>query len=707
MTSLPSNGDYVQALQHPNACFCDQELKTGTVQSTSLGMPKAISGNFASVFSITSSSGKRYAVKCFTRDVPGQNERYEAIHSALASLARPWQVGFEFIAQGVMVEGRWYPILRMEWVEDSRTLIPWLESNLGHPDRILDVAGQFARCIEDLQGEGIAHGDLQHGNLLIDSNSKLRVIDYDGMFVPSIQHLGSNELGLANYQHPGRTSSDFGPYLDRFSAWLIYGSLLSLAAHPGLWWTFRQAGDEKLLLGKEDFVPPLDTIERLGLLGSPHAEVAGLLADMLKASSSPSSVPEFDPGRISLPTPVEHQQQTSPVLEWWRQSRASSVGINTGDASAASVTRLGASWLRSHEAPLPPVSVVGPSKATKALSLALTAVAMLGALAVGAMFNLFVAGLVLLTWATVVTAGAWILWRRSDAVVGQADARQRVRLANRELTSQRKRVEKARRDRDVLDKDERRAIQELENQRGKLSKQSKAEFERESKALTRRATTLQTALNRLDNTKAAEVQQQLKLLREQHIHAYMAARRIEPGMIHGIGETMVIRLSVYGIRSAADIAAVNGNQFMISGSNKWITIHGIGPSKASSISYWHQRQRMTAESGAPQALPPQQLKALDAKFADQKKQHQVALDALGPQLRQIQATVDAKYAALDREITVKVEAVRLDYRRKRAAGDATVAAAVTQLQALEDDLFDAQRELDRYKQLSFSAFVRA
>lgn len=668
-------------------------------------MPKAISGNFASVFSITSSSGKRYAVKCFTRDVPGQNERYEAIHTALASLARPWQVGFEFVAEGVMVDGRWYPILRMEWVEDSRTLIPWLESNLGHPDRILDVAGQFARCIEDLQGNGIAHGDLQHGNLLIDSKSKLRVIDYDGMFVPSIKHLGSNELGLANYQHPGRTSSDFGPYLDRFSAWLIYGSLLSLAAHPGLWWTFRQEGDEKLLFGKEDFIPPLDTIERLGLLGSPHAEVAGLLAEMLTASNSPSSVPEFDPGRISLPTLVEHQPQRSSVSEWWRQSSANSGGINAGDA-AAPVTRLGASWLRSHEAPLPPVEVVGPSKAAKALSLALTAVAMLGAVAVGAVSNLFVAGLVLLTWATVVTAGAWTLWRRSDAVVGQADARQRVRLANRELTSQRKRVEKARRDRDDLDTDERRAIQELESQRAKLSKQSKAEFERESKALSKRATTLQTALNRLDTTKAAEVQQQLKLLREQHIHAYMAARRIEPGMIHGIGETMVIRLSVYGIRSAADIAAVNGNQFMISGSNNWITIHGIGPSKASGIKYWHQRQRIAAEGDAPQALPPQKLKALDAKFADQRKQNQAALDALGPQLRQIQATVDAKYAALDREITAKVEAVRLDYRSKRAGADATVAAAVTQLQALEDALLDAQREFDRYRHVSFSAFVR-
>ena len=300
MTTFPTNRDYVQALQHTDVCFHDHELKAGRVHLTPLGMPRAISGNFASVFSITGSSGKRYAVKCFTRQVKGQHQRYQAIHGVLASLARPWQVGFDYIGQGVLVDGQWHAILRMEWVE-AQTLIPWLEQNLGHPDRILHVANQFAACVEDMHRAGIAHGDLQHGNLLIDTDHRLRVIDYDGMFVPSIKDLGSNELGLANYQDPRRSGSDFGPYLDRFSAWLIYGSLLTLATQPGLWWTFRQEGDEKLLFGKEDFVSPLDAIERMGSFGSPHAEVADVLTEALTSSSSLASAPEFDPRRIPLP----------------------------------------------------------------------------------------------------------------------------------------------------------------------------------------------------------------------------------------------------------------------------------------------------------------------------------------------------------------------------------------------------------------------
>ncbi|PRC50167.1 hypothetical protein C6A85_70895, partial [Mycobacterium sp. ITM-2017-0098] len=72
-------------------------------------------------------------MKCFTRQVNGQHQRYKAIHDLLADLGRPWQVGFEYLTQGVLVDGQWHAILRMEWVENSQTLIPWLENHLGTP----------------------------------------------------------------------------------------------------------------------------------------------------------------------------------------------------------------------------------------------------------------------------------------------------------------------------------------------------------------------------------------------------------------------------------------------------------------------------------------------------------------------------------------------------------------------------------------------
>jgi len=107
---------------------------------------------------------------------------------------------------------------------------------------------------EKLNNAGIAHGDLQNGNILI-VDGDYRLIDYDGMYVPALKGQTSNEVGLPNYQHPKRTGFDFGPGLDNFSSWVIYISLLALSVDPQLWGKL-QAGDDCLLFRKEDFEKP-------------------------------------------------------------------------------------------------------------------------------------------------------------------------------------------------------------------------------------------------------------------------------------------------------------------------------------------------------------------------------------------------------------------------------------------------------------------
>src|SRR5204863_3447178 len=96
-----------------------------------------------------------------------------------------------------------------------------------------------------LRKNNIAHGDLQHGNVLI-ARGDFKLIDYDGMFVPALAGRASHEVGHRNYQHPGRTESDFGIQLDNFSGWMIYLTLVALSIEPGLWSRFGQ-GDEHIL----------------------------------------------------------------------------------------------------------------------------------------------------------------------------------------------------------------------------------------------------------------------------------------------------------------------------------------------------------------------------------------------------------------------------------------------------------------------------
>lgn len=99
---FPTGANYVEALQNPTLCFEDPDLKHGTVQQSPVLGPKAISGNFASVFSVTAPGGQRYALKCFTRDSSTLEARYQAISRQLSDLkptrlSQPWPVGIEYL----------------------------------------------------------------------------------------------------------------------------------------------------------------------------------------------------------------------------------------------------------------------------------------------------------------------------------------------------------------------------------------------------------------------------------------------------------------------------------------------------------------------------------------------------------------------------------------------------------------------------------
>ena len=82
--------------------------------------------------------------------------------------------------------------------------------------------------MSELRAANIAHGDLQHGNVVV-VGDQLRLLDYDGMFVPALANKQSNECGHRNYQLPKRSRWDYGPHLDHFSAWVIYVSLVAVA----------------------------------------------------------------------------------------------------------------------------------------------------------------------------------------------------------------------------------------------------------------------------------------------------------------------------------------------------------------------------------------------------------------------------------------------------------------------------------------------
>jgi hypothetical protein len=104
--------------------------------------------------------------------------------------------------------------------------------------------------VRSLEVLGVAHGDLQHGNILV-KHGRLRLIDYDAMFLPALAGLPQTEYGHRNYQHPQRRRAPFDNRLDRFSSLVIYTALVALSADRSLWPRFNDG--ENLLFRVHDF----------------------------------------------------------------------------------------------------------------------------------------------------------------------------------------------------------------------------------------------------------------------------------------------------------------------------------------------------------------------------------------------------------------------------------------------------------------------
>jgi len=141
----PTPQEYQVAIQNPQICFNDFELRNGAPVLDALSLPKQISGNFASVFQITTRN-KTYAARCFLRDVPDIEERYQHIDNYLNQIKLPYFVEFDYLEEGILVDGIWYPIVKLEWINGD-TLDAYIEINKRDSEKIKNIAEKFFQMV--------------------------------------------------------------------------------------------------------------------------------------------------------------------------------------------------------------------------------------------------------------------------------------------------------------------------------------------------------------------------------------------------------------------------------------------------------------------------------------------------------------------------------------------------------------------------------
>lgn len=249
--SWPLSQDFNEAIQSPASSFADEELKSGEVALGPLGIPIPRSGNFADVYQITTKAGRKWAVKCFTRRVTGLQERYARIDEHLSRVRLPFKVRFNYLEQGIRVRGQWYPIVKMEWVEGF-TLNEFVRDNLNKPMYLHALLQMWGKLCSRLRESDTAHADLQHGNVLLVPGATpnklgLKLIDYDGMWVPTLAERHSGEIGHPNYQHPLRLKDKlYTADVDRFPHLVIATALRALLVGGKPLWDQFDNGDNLL-----------------------------------------------------------------------------------------------------------------------------------------------------------------------------------------------------------------------------------------------------------------------------------------------------------------------------------------------------------------------------------------------------------------------------------------------------------------------------
>ncbi|MTV48975.1 hypothetical protein GJ688_08280 [Heliobacillus mobilis] len=248
---FPRGREYLESVEDLRNAFEDRELRSCFVERTPLGRPKLYSGGYTTTFHFYRPQ-TGWAVRCYLQEIPSLEHRLQVIRLLMREKLGKLFVPSEWLKKGICVGGQWYPIVKMPWI-DGDLLHDYIEKNLSQRAVLQQLPKAFLQLIVQLNKLGAAHGDLQHGNIIV-HDGNLHLIGYDGMYVSDLSSLGPLNLGHPNYQHPLRSDGHYDENMDNFSSIAIYLAMAATALSPILWRQF--ADGENILFRQDDFHHP-------------------------------------------------------------------------------------------------------------------------------------------------------------------------------------------------------------------------------------------------------------------------------------------------------------------------------------------------------------------------------------------------------------------------------------------------------------------
>ena len=252
----PLISEYVKAIQDAGDNL--EQLAHLTPVLDDHGEPYRSSGAFAVVFKMQDkSSGKYYALKCFTEEQQGRAEAYRQIADELDLLDSPYITSVKYMEKELFVDSQCeedeFPVLLMDWVE-GETMEAYIVANYHNQSAMSLLCYRFGKMAAWLRSQSFAHGDVKPDNIIIRPDGSLSLVDYDGMFVPSMKGCKSPTVGTKDFCHPLRTMDDFDETIDDFSLASIALSLKAISMKSTLLDIY--GASDRLLFSENDYRNP-------------------------------------------------------------------------------------------------------------------------------------------------------------------------------------------------------------------------------------------------------------------------------------------------------------------------------------------------------------------------------------------------------------------------------------------------------------------
>lgn len=249
MPTLPS---IRTSIENNQSLVIDSFARQGIFRRDKRGRLVAYTGGFSVVYPFEYNN-EVWAFRCWHADLGNLRGHFLTLSSALSKLNLPYFCSFTYVDEGIVVEGKKYPTTRMKWI-DGKNLKEYICIHKNDKNKLKNLANNFVKMITTLHKYHISHGDLQHGNILIDDNDNLFLIDYDSVYVPELQGEADIIKGLKGYQHPKRGDNLLAnEKVDYFSELIIYLSILAIAEKSSLVEKYQVEDSEQLLFSFEDF----------------------------------------------------------------------------------------------------------------------------------------------------------------------------------------------------------------------------------------------------------------------------------------------------------------------------------------------------------------------------------------------------------------------------------------------------------------------